>query len=228
MKTEPTRSRPRTRARTVLTLAVAAATGAVALALRAPEPPAAPAIPAASEPAPVLPQRLLSRIESAAAARFAGAEPQVRLPDGRKVAPSNDEHALAIEVNMFKRLLVREAEERDPTFRLRAEAELARRRPLHASISWEDASGNRDLTFTVADAVECGLSGEAEELVLGLDEIAQHPCLDRDNLWEPGTALRVHLEPVGQVEPLWQELLRDTMKQMAAETYLAQTAEAGD
>jgi len=201
----------------VLSLTTAAVGGAVAYALHS------------SGAAPDLPQRPLSRIEQAAASRFAGVEPQVRLPDGRTLAPSNEEHALAIEVNLFKGLLVRDEEKRDPTFRLRAEAELARRKPVRASISWEDLSGNRDLTFTVADSEECGLSGGAEQRVLDLDEVARHPCLDRDNLWESGTTLTLELEPVGQAEPLWQELLRDTMKQMAADAYLAQAvADAGE
>lgn len=201
----------------VLALTTAAVSGAVAYALRS------------TDVATGMPQRPLSRIEQAAATRFAGVEPQVRLPDGRTLPPSNEEHALAIEVNLFKGLLVRDEEKRDPTFRLRAEAELARRRPLRASISWEDLSGTRDLTFTVADSEECGLSGDAEQRVLGLDEIARHPCLDRDNLWEPGTTLTVELEPVAQAEPLWQELLRDTMKQMAADAYVAQAvADAGE
>jgi hypothetical protein len=201
-------------AHTIVLALAAAAAGAAGLALAL----------HSSEPATALPERPLSRIEQDAATRFAGVEPRVKLPDGRLVAPSNAEHALAIEVNLFKGMLVREEEKRDPTFKLRAEAELERRRPLRASISWEDLSGNRDLTFTVSDSADCGLSGELEERVVSEAEVARHPCLDRENLWEPGTTLTLHLEPIARAEPLWQELLRDTMKQMAAEAYLAQPA----
>jgi len=211
---------PRARARLLVVLSIALVVAALGAGLRHAF--TAPAVPADPAVASALPDRPLSPIEQKAVARFAGLAPAVRLPDGRRVPPSNAEHALAIEVNLFKGLLARDLEQRDPSFRRRAEAELARRRPLHAGIAWEDPSGNRELSFSVDDSEACGLAPGAEVLVLDEREITAYPCLDRDNLWDPGTPLSVHLEPVDPAEPLWQELLRDTLKQRAADAYLAQ------
>jgi hypothetical protein len=191
---------------------VAVGLAAVAIAIR-PEPPARKL---ALRPA--VPQ---SRIEREALARFAGATAQVRLPNGETVAPSNEAHATAIKVKLYKKLLVREEEARDPTLRLRAESELARRAPRHVSVEWDDPSGNRELVFVVEDSSDCQL-GDERELSLTPAEAASHACLDRgENLWNQATSLRLQIEPVD--EQVAAELLRETMKALAVEAYLARS-----
>jgi hypothetical protein len=171
----------------------------------------------AAEPAP----RPLSQLEREATARFAGSQPRIKLPDGTQVPPRNEEHALAIKVRSYKNLLVQAAEARDPTFKLKAEAELERRQPRHATITWEDVSGNQEMLFVVEDSSECGLPDGATDLQLSATELSQHPCLAVNGSLGGDVSASVHLEPVGSDEALWQELLRDTLRSMAAEAHLA-------
>lgn len=165
--------------------------------------------------------RQRSQIEREAIARFAGSAPRVKLPDGTTLAPSNDEHALAIKVNAYKSILAREAERRDPTFKLKAEAELERRKPRHATLTWQDESGSREAVFVVEDSSSCGLPDGEAELQLPAAELAHHPCLSTGGSLGTELDVSVRLEPVNADETLWRELLRDTMRGMAAEAHLA-------
>jgi hypothetical protein len=179
---------------------------------------AAPAKVAAAKPddAPAL-----TRLQKEAAARFAGVQPHITLPDGKQLPPVNPAHALQMKVNAFQSILAKEAEERDPTFHLKAEAELTRRAPMLAAITWDDLSGNREMDFTIEDSSACHLDGKVE---LGLDakDVGQHPCLAQGgSYWEPDTKLKVVLTPIGADQPLWQELLSSTKKAMATEAHLA-------
>ena len=171
------------------------------------------------EPAPTS----LSRLEQEASARYAGAEPYVRLPDGRKLPATNPAHRLQIKVNAYQGLLARESEQRDPTFPLRAEAELSRRAPARAAIEWNDVTGNREMNFNVEDSSACGLEGKTE-LVIAVEDIPRYPCLAQGGtLWDPGTTLTVRLTPVEKQDPLWAELLSATKKAMATDEHFAGT-----
>lgn len=194
-------------------LAVVITGAAVTLVLRSSGAPAQPAVDAPAR----------SALEQAAAKRFAGSQPRLRLPDGKTLAPFDEEESLRFKVNLYKGVLVREEEQRDPTFRLRAEAELARRRPLNATIEWEDLSGNRTFTILVADSSSCGLGDQAEMQLDGA-RIAQHGCLDREGMWESDSALSVRLQPIAPTEPAWRDLLNGTLKEMAAEAFEARAA----
>jgi hypothetical protein len=178
----------------------------------------APAKVAAAAPGEAL---ALTRLQKEAAARFAGSTPYVTLPDGKKVPPVNPAHALQMKVNAFQSILAKEAEERDPTFHLKAEAELKRRAPMLAAITWDDLSGNREMDFTIEDSSACHLDGKTE-LAIDAKDVGQHPCLAQGgSYWEPDTRLKVSLTPVGTDQPLWQELLSGTKKAMATESHLA-------
>jgi hypothetical protein len=163
----------------------------------------------------------MSRLEQEAAARFAGAEPYVRLPDGRKFAATNPAHRLQIKVSAYQGMLAKQSEQRDPTFALRAEAELVRRTPMRAVIEWNDVTGNRQMTFTIEDSSTCALDGKTE-LVIAVEDIARYPCLTQGGtFWDPGTSLTVNLTPVEKPDPLWAELLHATKKAMATEEHFA-------
>lgn len=193
---------------------LAALTG-VTLAIR---PPSLPAGALATTEAPQAPQ---TDIEREAERRFANMKPRVRLPNGTTLAPSNEAHEHQIKVNLYKGILAKEAEVRDPTFRRRAEDALAARQPMRGSVSWDELSGNREMTFVVEDSSGCGLANQ-REMRLRPDEVRRYPCLDRGaNLWDEAQELRVQLEPIERNDPVWRELLRDTMKSMAAEARFA-------
>jgi len=172
------------------------------------------------EPA-LQPQRALSRIEQEASARFAGSRPYVSLPDGRRLDPISQGHVLQMKVNAYQRLLADEAEQRDPTFHLKAEAELERRRPIEAGIEWNDVTGNREMDFTIEDSSTCGLDGRTE-LSVAVEDVTRYPCLAQGGqFWEPGTRLTVHLTPVARDDRLWTELLSSTKKALATAAHLA-------
>jgi hypothetical protein len=176
------------------------------------------------QPVPVAaaPKRPLTSLEQAAQLRFANVEPHVRMPNGQLLAPLDAEHALQMKVSAYKSVLVREEEDRDPTFRLRAEAELARRKPMRAAIEWEDPSGNQQLVYTIEDTASCGLDGNGE-LSLAAADVGRYPCLDQGgNRWDGAATLKIHLDPIAKGESQWNELLRETMKSMAADLYVAQ------
>jgi hypothetical protein len=195
------------------TVALGGALGVGLVKLRALKTPAPPAAKLA---------RPLTSLEQAAQARFANVEPHVRMPNGELLAPLNEEHALQMKVSAYKSVLVREEEERDPTFRLKAEAELARRKPVRAAIEWEDLAGNQQLVFTLDDTAGCGLDGKSE-IALAATEVGRYPCLDHGgNPWDEEATLKIHLDPIAKGESLWNELLRETMKSMAADLYVAQ------
>jgi hypothetical protein len=163
----------------------------------------------------------LTRLQQEASARFAGVQPHITLPDGKQLPPVNPAHALQMKVNAFQSILAKEAEERDPTFHLKAEAELERRAPMLAAITWDDLSGNREMDFTIEDSSACRLDGKTE-LSLDAKDVGQHPCLAQGgSYWEPDTKLKVSLTPIGADQPLWQELLSGTKKAMATEAHLA-------
>jgi len=188
------------------TLLVGAALGTLAVMTRSDAPPAAPK---------------LSRLEQEAEARFAGSEPYITMPNGRRAPPSNPAHALQMKVNAYKGILAKESEDRDPTFHLKAEAELVRRRPMRAAIEWTDVTGNREMDFNIEDSSACGF-GDNTELTVAIEDIAHHPCLAQGgNFWEAGVKLSVHLTPISKDDPLWAELLYTTKKAMAAESHLA-------
>lgn len=177
--------------------------------------------PAAVEPA-------LSRLEQEALTRFKGAEPYIRLPDGRKLPPSDAAHALRMKVNAYQQLLASEAEQRDPTFHLKAEAELTRRQPLQAAIEWNDVVGNREMDFYIEDSSTCGLDGQTELTVTPV-ELDKHPCLAQGgNFWEPGTQLKVHLTPITPADRLWAELLFSTKRALATAAHLADAGTTTD
>jgi hypothetical protein len=189
-----------------LLLLVAGALATLAVVLRLPGKPAA---------------RELSRIEREASARFAGSRPYVTLPDGRRLSPATAAHALQMKVKAFQAILARESEQRDPTFHLKAEAELDRRRPMLAAIEWTDITGNREMSFTIEDSSSCGLDGKTE-LTLAAEDVAPHPCLTQGGMfWEGGTQLTVHLTPVARTAPLWAELVYATKRAMATRAHLA-------
>lgn len=170
----------------------------------------------------------LSRLEHEALARFSGAEPYVRLPDGRKLAPSNAAHALRMKVNAYQQILADQAEQRDPTFHLKAEAELVRRQPLQAAIEWNDVVGNREMDFYIEDSSTCGLDGQIELTVTPVD-LDKHPCLAQGgDFWEPGTQLKVHLTPITPDDRLWAELLFSTKKALATAAHLADSGMTRD
>ena len=190
-----------------------ASTGALAVALVAlvllVQPDAAPA------------ERPRSLIEREAMARFAGAESYVTY-GGKKLPPLNAAHALQMKVNAYQRVLAREREHADPTFHLKAEAELERRHPLQAAIEWTDVTGNREMDFYVEDSTTCGLNAQTE-LTLHVEDIGRYPCLTQGgNFWEPRTELKVHLAPVTHEDRLWGELLDSTKKAMATAAHLAE------
>ena len=171
-------------------------------------------------------ERTLSRIEQEAVARFAGSTPYVSLPDGRRLPPSNEAHALQMKVNAYQGILAKESEERDPTFHLKAEAELARRQPMRATIEWLDVTGNREMNFHIEDSSTCALDGKTE-ITVAVEDIQRHPCLTQGgNFWDAGVQLTVHLTPISNEDPLWRELLYTTKKAMATEAHLAQLAAA--
>lgn len=162
----------------------------------------------------------LSRLEQEASARFAGSEPYVTLPDGRRVPPANAAHALQMKVNAFQGILAKESEQADPTFHLKAEAELARRRPMRAAIEWTDVTGTREMDFNIEDSSTCALEGRTE-LTVVVEEVGHYPCLTQGgSFWEAGTKLNVHLTPVSEDDPLWAELLYSTKKAMATEAHM--------
>lgn len=162
----------------------------------------------------------LSRLEQEASARFTGSEPYVTLPDGRRVPPANPAHALQMKVNAFQGILAKEAEQRDPTFHLKAEAELERRRPMRVAIEWTDVTGNRAMDFNLEDSSTCALGGRTELTVM-VEDVGHYPCLARGGVfWEAGTKLAVHLTPVSKDDPLWAELLYSTKKAMATEAHM--------
>jgi hypothetical protein len=163
-----------------------------------------------------------SRLDAEAEARFAGVQPYVTLPDGKKLPPVNAAHAHQMKVNAFQSILAKEAEERDPTFHLKAEAELQRRKPMLAAITWDDLSGNREMDFTIEDSSACKLDGQTE-LSFEAKDVGQHPCLAQGgSYWEPDTKLKVSLTPIGADAPQWQELLSGTKKALATEAHLGQ------
>lgn len=166
--------------------------------------------------------RQLSRIEREASARFAGSRPYVTLPDGQRVPPSNEAHALRMMVNAYEALLAKQAEQSDAAFGRKAEAELERRRPLRVVIEWADLSGNREMNFTLEDSAGCRLEGKTK-LDLKAQEITRHPCLAQGgDFWEEGTDLKIHLTPISRSDSLWAELLHATKKAMATEAHLAE------
>lgn len=166
-------------------------------------------------------ERPLSRLEQEAMARFAGAQSYVTY-GGKKLPPLNAAHALQMKVNAYQRLLARELEQADPTFHLKAEAELERRHPLQAAIEWTDVTGNREMDFYVEDSTKCGLNAQ-NELTLNVEDIGRYPCLTQGgNFWEPRTELKVHLTPVTREDRLWSELLDSTKKAMATAAHLAE------
>jgi hypothetical protein len=190
-------------------LLLAAGLAALTLLVDGPAPAAARHVPTGRE-----------RLEAEAEQRFAGVQPHVTLPDGKQLPPVNAAHAKQMKVNAFQSILAKEAEERDPTFHLKAESELARRHPLLAAITWEDVSGNREMDFTVEDSSACALAGQTE-LTLTAKDVGKYPCLAQGgSYWEPDTKLAVHLTPVGADQPLYQELLFATKKAMATEAHL--------
>lgn len=167
-----------------------------------------------------------SRLDAEAEARFAGVQPYVTMPDGKKVPPVNAAHAHQMKVNAFQAILAKEAEERDPTFHLKAEAELQRRKPMLAAITWDDLSGNREMDFTIEDSSACKLDGQTE-LAFDAKDVGQHPCLAQGgSYWEPDTKLKVSLTPIGADMPQWQELLSGTKKALATEAHLAELTPA--
>jgi hypothetical protein len=169
------------------------------------------------EPAP----RPLSRLEREASARFAGAPLYVSLPNGKRLEPTNEAHRLQMKVNAYQHILANEAEKRDPTFHLKAEAELERRRPLQAAIEWNDVTGNREMDFMIEDSSACGLDGKIE-LSFAADAVTHYPCLAQGGqFWDKGTQLSVHLTPVTREDRLWGELLFSTKKAMATADHLA-------
>jgi len=170
-------------------------------------------------PVPAAPT--LSRLEQEAEARFAGSKPYITLPNGKRVPPVNAAHELQMKVNAYKGLLARESEDHDPTFPLKAEAELARRQPMRAAIEWNDVTGNREMDFNIEDSSTCAL-GSQTELTVAMEDIAHYPCLTQGgNFWEAGTKLSVHLTPITKEDPLWPGLLATTKRAMAAEAHLA-------
>jgi hypothetical protein len=171
------------------------------------------------DPAP--PERPLSQLEQEAQARFAGAESYVTY-GGKKLPPANAAHALQIKVSAYQRLLAREREQADPTFHLKAEAELERRHPLQAAVEWTDVTGNREMDFYVEDSTKCGLESQTE-LTVNVEAIGRYPCLTQGgNFWEPRTELKVHLTPITREDRLWSELLDSTKKAMATAAHLAE------
>lgn len=166
--------------------------------------------------------RPLSRIEREASARFAGSRPYVTLPDGQRVPPSNEAHALRMKVNAYQALLAKQAEQSDAAFGRKAEAELERRRPLRVVIEWADLSGNREMNFTLEDSTGCGLEGKTK-LDLKAQEVTRHPCLAQGgDFWEEGTDLKIDLIPIARSDSLWAELLYATKKATATEAHLAE------
>lgn len=162
----------------------------------------------------------VSDLEREAVAYFGDAQPRVKGPNGAVYAPSTPAHALQIKVNAYKRRLVQQAQSRDPEFKQKAEAALERARPQHAAIEWDEEAGNRELVFMVEDSRACGLDDQSH-FQLTTHDLTRHPCFDRGpNLWPEGATLSVRLAPVTKQEPVWNELLRDTMKAMAVEARL--------
>jgi hypothetical protein len=91
-------------------------------------------------------------------------------------------------------------------------------------VSWDELSGNREMTFVVEDSSTCALANQ-REMRLRPNEIRRYPCLGRGtNLWEEAEVLGVQLEPIERSDPLWGELLREVMKSMAAEARAAGVA----
>ena len=179
--------------------------------------------PDADAPAP---PAAMSRLEREAAVRFAGSTPYVTMPDGRRLEPTNAAHVLQMKVKAYQRLLANELEERDPTFSLKAEAELERRRPLQAAIEWDDVTGNREMNFDIEDSSTCALDGKTE-LTLAVEDVARHPCLAQGgNFWDAGTQLKVHLTPVTRDDRRWGELLYAAKKAMATAAHLAAAEDA--
>jgi hypothetical protein len=167
------------------------------------------------------PPRPLSRLEREASARFAGSRPYVSLPDGKRLDPTSPAHVLQMKVNAYQRILADEEEQRDPTFHLKAEAELERRRPLTAAIEWNDVTGNREMDFTIEDSSTCALDSRTE-LTVAVEDVTRYPCLAQGGtFWEPGTQLTVHLTPVTRDDHLWGELLHSTKKALATAAHLA-------
>lgn len=187
-------------------VAIGAAVAALALLTRSDAPP---------------PQRPLSRLEAEAEARFAGSRPYVSLPDGKRLDPISPGHVLQMKVSAYQRILTDEAEQRDPTFHLKAEVELERRTPLQAAIEWNDVTGNREMDFTIEDSSTCGLDRKTE-LTVAVEDVTRYPCLAQGGqFWEPGTRLTVHLTPVTRDDRLWAELLYSTKKALATAAHLA-------
>lgn len=166
------------------------------------------------------PERARSRLEQEALARFAGVDPYVTY-GGKKIPPSNAAHALQMKVRAYQRILASELEREDPTFALKAEAELDRHHPLQAAIEWSDVTGNREMDFNVEDSSSCGL-GDTTELEITAEDIARYPCLTQSGtFWEPRTELKIHLTPISRGDHLWAELLESTKKAIATEVHLA-------
>jgi hypothetical protein len=167
------------------------------------------------------PPHLLSRLEREASARFAGAKPYVSLPNGKRVEPTSEAHVLQMKVNAYQRLLADEAGKADPTFHLKAEAELERRRPLQAVIEWNDVSGNREMDFMIDNSAACNLDGKLE-LSFAADDVKRYPCLAQGGqFWDAGTQLSVHLTLVTREDRLWAELLASIKKEIATAAHLA-------
>jgi hypothetical protein len=166
-------------------------------------------------------QRPLSRLEREASARFAGSRPFVSLPSGRRFEPTNEAHVLQMKVNAYQHILADAAEQRDPTFHLKAEAELERRYPLQAAIEWNDVTGNREMDFMIEDSSTCGLDGKTE-LTFAAEDVTRYPCLAQGGqFWDRDTRLSVHLTPVTREDRLWAELLSSTKRAMATAAHLA-------
>lgn len=174
---------------------------------------------AARPPAPIV-----DPLEAEALQRFPA--PKVVLPNGTRVTP-DEPTAKALSVSLFKKVLAQQEQRRDPAFRARAEAELAHRAPVRASMRWEDTAGNRELQFVVDDARACGLEGRTE-LTVTRGELLAYPCLQRGSAFsaEEGPFV-VQLEAIAQGEPLWNEMLGDTMKALAGEAHLARLQGSG-
>jgi hypothetical protein len=166
------------------------------------------------------PERPLSRLEQEAVARFSGSEPYVTF-QGRKIAPTNAAHRLQMKVHAYQHMLAAQAEQSDPTFPLKAEAELERRHPLQAAVEWIDVTGNRELNFNIEDSSSCGFDGNTE-LTLAAEDVARYPCLTQSGtFWEPRTELKVHLTPITRGDRLWAEMLDSTKKALATAAHLA-------
>jgi hypothetical protein len=169
-----------------------------------------------SHPAPVP-----GVLERAAAARFKNTVPHIVMPDGARYTPSNDQENRALKLELFKAALARDAERRDPGLHARAEDEVRARAPMSVSVEWEDPSGARSLEFVALDTRGCGL--EPGESKVGAGEFFQFGCLVRggtQNRWPDDARLTIRAVPMSTQDRGWPGLVRDRVKQLAAEAYV--------